>query len=427
MKKSALFFSLFLLCNLFATRTFTQTKTELSIDEMLLQGAYKEVLAKCVSLFATDSTNAELYYKAGLAYQNMMLTEKAIKMLSKALSLLPESEKYRYALARQYFSNGRNLQAEPLFAQLFQRDSTNWAYAYFVTDLLQQKANYSTAYTIYKRFFESDTTNFALLNKMAFCEIKEGRTRNSIELYKKSLKINSDNIGTLKNLSFIYHKTNKPDSALDLLNYAIQLDSTDMDLYQRRGDVFYTQNYHFRSRPDYMKILAAGDSTKEILKKVGIGYAYNENPNEAIKYFNWALLKDSTDFEIYSYLGQAYNKLKKYDLSAEYYKKSIEMTFNITKQHKMTYSLLAGNYMDSKDIQNALDCYTKALTLIYDPKLCLVIANIYDEKLNKGNLAVQYYEKFLSESKNDDFIFSEEYLVSIRERADWLRKNSKKK
>lgn len=202
--------------------------------------------------------------------------------------------------------------ALPIFIELNQTDSLNWVYGYYLSEIYMQNNLFNLAMPVYIRFYLQDTLSNVFLDKMAFCNVKMGNLTKAIELYDKSITLNQKNILTLKNLSYLYSKTNQYDTAIALLNIAIKIDSTDIDLYLRRGDVYYAQNYHFRARPDYFKVLQSGDSTKNLFKKIGTGYLYNSMHSDAESYLLRAYQLDSPDYEVSHSLGQAYNGLMQY-------------------------------------------------------------------------------------------------------------------
>lgn len=375
----------------------------------------------------SDSLNPEVYYKLGLAYQNMMLTDKAIDAFLHAVKLVPDSKKYNLSLAKYYFNTGKPKLALPIFTNLCAQDTLNWIYSYYLTDIYMQKGLYGSALPIYKRFYSTDTTNTLYIDKIAFCNLRMDSSERAIELYEKSLSINSRNIPALKNLSYLYFRKNMIDTALYQLNRGIEYDSTDMDLYNRRADIYYSLNLHYKAGLDYYRILSSGDSTKIVLKKLGIGLAYNNQSIEALKYLTAAYKKDSNDFEISSYIGQSYYNLKQYKKSIIYYNRVLKLLSTINRQTDYTYTLLADTYRDSSLYDEAIKYYNKSLSNKYSARVCLTIANLYDEKLKNFDKAISYYNLFLANQDKNEFALGPEYLEKLKKRLNWLIENRNKK
>jgi len=405
--------------------TTAQEKTKINqLDALLIQGEYNEVVSNCLNILQTDTLNAEIYYKLGLAYQNLMQNDKTVEAFSKAVKLAPDNKKYMHTLAKHYYNSGKHKLALPILDSLCAHDSLNWMYSFYLSDIYMQKGLFNKALPIYQRFHNNDTTNTLYLDKLAFCNLRMENDSIAIKLFEKSLSINSKNIPSLKNLSYLYFKNKQIDTAIYQLNRGLKIDSTDADLYYRRADIYFQQNYHYRARPDYFKVLKYGDTTKLVLKRIGIGLAYNNQPNDALGYLLKAYQKDSSDFEISGYLGQTYYKLKEYKKSIKYYNRVLKLISPILKQHVLTNTLIGDGYKDSCLYNEAIKYYSKSMDINYSGAICMTIANIYDEKLKNTGKAIQYYQLFLNNLDKNEFVFPPEYLENVRNRLNWLTKKN---
>jgi len=428
MKKTNCNFIVVALMLLISSALSAQTSSiDNQLDALLIQGEYNDVVTRCSEMIKSDSLNPETYYKLGLAYQNMMLTDKSIDAFLHAVKLVPDSKKYNLSLAKYYYSSGKAKLALPIFTNLCAQDSLNWVYSYYLSDIYMQKGLYENALPIYTRFYSLDTTNTLYLDKIAFCNLRMENYEKSIELYEKSLSINSKNIPALKNLSYLYYRKNMIDTAIYQLNRGIGYDSTDFDLFNRRGDIYYSQNLHYKAGADYYRVLSSGDSSKIVLKKLGIGLAYNSQSIEALKYLKAAYKKDSNDFEISSYIGQTFYNLKQYKKSIIYYNKVLKLLSTINKQTDYTYTLIADTYRDSSLYDEAIKYYNKSLSNRYSARVCMTIANLYDEKIKNFDKAISYYNLFLNSLDKNEFALGPEYIANVKKRMDWLVENKNKK
>lgn len=397
------------------------------VDSLFIQGDYRKLIDVCSEIVKKDSLNAEIYYKIGLAYQNLMLSEKSLSFFSKAANLSPNNDKYRFALGKTFYSSGKLKLAEPLFLKICVSDSLNWVYAYYLSDIYMQKSQFKKAMPIYERFYKQDSTNTLFLDKMGFCNLRMGELDTAQYIFEKSLSINGKNIPTIKNLSYIYNKKNMIDTAIYMLNQGIKYDSSDMDLYFRRADIYYSQNLQFKAGADYLRVLASGDSSKIILKRLGIGLAYNNQHLEALYYLLMAYKKDSTDFEISSYIGQTYFKLKSYKKSIIYYEKVLKLLNIFNRQIDYTNTLIADSYRDSSLYNEAIKYYNKSLNSKYTARICMTIANIYDEDLKNYDKAISYYQLFMNNLDKSEFNLGPVYIENVKKRLDWLIENKDKK
>lgn len=398
------------------------------IDIMLINGEYSRVIDTCNQIISVDSSDASVHYKLGLAYQNMLAEDKAFASFRRAASLDTLNNTYKFGLAKAYFNRNKFRQAESLFRQLNSADSLNWSYAYYLTSIYMQNGRYEQAADIYTSFLSRDTSNYSLLDKSGFAYLRMGDFETAKDFYNRSLDINPENTSALKNLSYLYASTGQRDTATQLLTRAIKIDPADMDLYSRRGQILFSQNYTSRGLNDYLVLLANGDSSAINLKRAGIGHCNNMQPAKAIPFLLRSYLRDSGDYETCSYLGQAYYNLKEMQKSIYYYKRTLKVLSPIYLQTGLTYVLLAESQKVAEKYDDALASYLKAQEFKVDPNIYLIIANIYDEQIgNKAN-AIKYYQLFLNTfTKLSKTTFTAEYIDSIKKRLEFLKEEQKKK
>lgn len=286
-----------------------------------------------------------------------------------------------------------------------------------------QTNKFDEAIDIYNRFLRKYPDNHVYIDKLAYACLKKKNFEYAMELYKKSLSIENKNIPVIKNLAYIYSIAVSTDSAILLLSKGIMIDSTDMDLYLRRATLYYVKNYTKRALDDYLVILASGDTSKLYLKRIGIGYCNNLQPNLAISYLLGSYKMDSSDYETCNYLGQSYYKLKDMKNSIYYYDKGIKILTPFLSQLVYTYRLCAESQKSDGLYQDAIANYLKMQNLRPDPSLDMTLANIYDEKLNDKKKAIYYYEKFLSYFDESKMKFSSQYIDAVKQRLEFLKKN----
>jgi tetratricopeptide (TPR) repeat protein len=396
------------------------------IDLMLLNGEYNRLIDTCKLILMNDSLNAEIYYKLGLAYQNILNEDNALDCFNEAVKLDPVNKRYVFSLAKSYYAKNKLTMAEPLLNKLYVSDSLNWVYAYYLSSIYMQSSNYDNALNIYNRFLARDSGNYVILDRTAYAYLKKKEYPVAIKLYTRSLSINSRDIPAIKNLAYLYAATAKPDTAIQILTDGIKIDSTDMDLYISRAQINYSKNYTKRALDDYLVILASGDSSKLYLKRVGIGYCFNLQPDKAIDFLLLAYKADSSDYETSSYLAQSYYKIQEMKNSIRYYKRVIKILSQVRSQLGLTYELCAQSQNKDGQFKDAIANYLNAYSVKPDPGLYINVANIYDEKLNNKERAIFYYQRFLNSQKNSKLVMPKEYLQKIEERIKYLKDNISK-
>jgi tetratricopeptide (TPR) repeat protein len=201
----------------------------------------------------------------------------------------------------------------------------------------------------------------------------------------------------------------------------IETDSTDLDLFIRRAALNFSYNFTKRAMDDYLRILATGDSTLLYIKRAGIGYHYNLQNGKAVEYLKIAFKKDSTDFEVSTFLARSYERMQDYKNSAYYYKSIIRNLNPALMQLSYTYVSLAQILKSDELYKEAIVNFLLGQKYGPERNTDIIIANIYDEKLNDIPNAIRYYQKVLTNYKNNKMPASSKYYESVQKRLDFLK------
>jgi tetratricopeptide (TPR) repeat protein len=415
---SSIFLILFISIHIIA-----QNKTDNSkIDLMLLRGDYKKVVDTCTQILAVDTLNSEIYFKLGLAYQNLILEDKSLDCFIQAVTISPENNNYSFTLAKSYVNKGKINKAEPLLLKLCSSDSTSWPYSYYLTNVYMQEGKYNDAIKVYYRFYRKDYNNYMYADKIGFAYLRNGDFDFAIDMFERSLSLNPKNTNAIKNLAYLYAGMVSADTAVKLLTKGIAIDSTDMDLYARRAAINFKINNFKKALPDYLRLLKSGDSAVLNLKRTGIGYAKFREPKKAVLYLLKAYNADTTDLETISVLAQNYVQVKDLNSAIYFYKKLLSMLDPFETQIGLNYILL-GEVLKSADRNaEAIEAYVNSQKYRSDTSVLMIIANLYDEKLNDGPKAIRYYEMYVKKIKNSKNEYDSDYTESVKKRIESLKK-----
>ncbi|MGC1390115.1 MAG: hypothetical protein WA816_03685 [Bacteroidales bacterium] len=392
------------------------------IDMMLIKGDFKKAIDTCNQILSTDTLNSEIYYKKGLAFQNLLSDDKSLECFLKAASISPNNDNYKFTVAKSFFNKSKLNRARPILLKLCASDTTNWPYAYYLTSIYMQEGKYDESIKIYYRFYKQDYYNYTLADKIGFAYLKKGDLENAKSIFSRSLTLNPKNINAIKNLAYLYAGTTSVDTALQLLTKGINIDSTDLDLYARRAAINFTIFNYKKALDDYLRIISSGDSSFLNLKRAGIGFAVIRQPFEAVEYLLKAYNKDTTDPDVLSFLAQNYNQLYQYKNSAYYYRCLIKVLSPIIPQLGLNYLLLAEVLKSDNQYSEAIAAYIKSQEFRSDNGIYMTIANLYDEKLKDIPKAIHYYELYLNKVKNSKDKNDYDYNDSIRKRIESLKK-----
>jgi len=395
------------------------------IDMMLIRGEFNRVIDTCTMILEKDTINPEVYYKLGTAYQNILSDDKSLECFLKAATLSPDNNTYNFTLAKSYFNKGKTEQSKEILERLCASDSTNWPYAYYLTSIYMQEENYEESIKIYYRFYKKDYFNYLLTDKIGYALLKKGDSEKAIDLFNKSLEINSKDINAIKNLAYLYAGKLGADTAVKLLTKGIEIDPADIDLYARRAAINYTVLNYKKALVDYLKVLSSGDSSVLNLKRAGISFAFNSKPEEAVTLLQKAYQKDSSDYETVHNLALNYRSLKEIKKSIYYYNRCVKMLSPEVNELGLNYILLGEALKSGNQYTEAINAYRKSQEFRSDNSVYMIIANLYDEKLNESAKAIHYYELYLSRTKNSKDKHETEYQESITKRIESLKKQDK--
>jgi tetratricopeptide (TPR) repeat protein len=406
-----------------STPILAQNKPDNSkIDLMLIRGDYKKVVDTCSQILAVDTLNSEVYYKLGLAYQNLIIEDKSLDCFLKAATISPDNNNYCFTLAKSYFNKGKTSMAKPLLLKLCASDTTNWPYAYYLTSIYMLEGKYTESIKMYYKYYRKDYNNYMFADKIGFAYLRNGDFDFAIDMFERSLSLNPKNTNAMKNLAFLYAGIVSADSAVKLLTKGIQIDSTDMDLYVRRAAINFKINNYSKALNDYLKLLGSGDSSFLNLKRTGISYAKKNKPYEAVYYLLRARKADTTDLETISNLALNYAQIKDRKNSIFYYKMLITMLKPYESQVGLNYLLLAEVLKADDQNAAAIEAYLKSQVYRSDTEVIMIVANLYDEKLKDSPKAIHYYEMYLNKIKNSKDKYDSDYTESVKKRIESLKK-----
>lgn len=126
------------------------------------------------------------------------------------------------------------------------------------------------------------------------------------------------------------------------------------------------------------------------------------------------LKSDSLNPEIYY---KTINDLKK----SAYYYQSIIRNFNpMLKQLSYSHVSLAEILKTEGIYKEAVDSYLLGQKLSADMNIDMIVANLYDEKINDIPKALYYYQLFMDANKNNKR-YSKKYIEKIQARIDYLK------
>lgn len=217
-------------------------------------------------------------------------------------------------------------------------------------------------------------------------------------LPKKDKEFMSSAYGTRTNIYLALEDTTK---ALADIEQAMQITPEDVDLYEKRGQIYYEQNKLDLSDNDYRKIieLEPGNTTGYM----GLGRNANEQKrwDEAIKHFDYVLKLSSTYSQGYSFRAESYAGLEKWNectddiisaLQYDYDRKTFDVVMSLKEP---AVSILAAKFQ------------VQAAKSPNEPLWPFATASLYENN-NEYDKAIKFYSQANDRDAEDTF----EYCIS---------------
>jgi tetratricopeptide (TPR) repeat protein len=113
--------------------------------------------------------------------------------------------------------------------------------------------------------------------------------------------------------------------------------------------------------------------------------------------------------------------MKDYKNSSVYYRSIIRNLNPYLMQLSHTYVSLAQILKTDERYKESIDNYLAGQKYGPERNTDIIIANIYDEKLNDIPNAIKYYQKVLTNYKNNKMPSSSKYYESVQKRLDFLK------
>lgn len=156
----------------------------------------------------------------------------------------------------------------------------------------------------------------------------------------------------------------------------MELEPKNFELLNRFGDIYYLSNLFDEALIYYKKVIEMDSSNAHAYKCIGNYHMSKKSYSEAICSFSQALKFDSnikTDLgRAYLLKGDAFKKLKNYELAKSFYEKSIQIEPNKLNLHGKANCL-----QELKCFTESIECYERLLQFESSYKILVELGNVY--------------------------------------------------
>lgn len=403
-----------------------ETNETIEISEIEENGDYQTALSKTKELLEKDSLNENLWVETARLYRLNQQYKQAISAYEKALKINPSNKKLLLSLAKTYKLAGSKDGSFSLYKEFLQFEPNN---IMALSDLAQIYSSISlpdSAAETYKKLHLLDTLNVEYFQKWASNQWFSGDYKDAFKNYKKAYKIDSTYLPIVFDLARIYINNKMQDSAIAILEMNVRHSPQESRLYADLGNANFSKGDYILAIPGYEKAIKLGFRGIDAYKRLGISYFSMGEFEKAQQIFESLLLRDSTDFKIYMYLGNIYNNNVQPAKAIAFFNKAIDLLTPDPMVITAIYSGLVESYRANGDYSEQINTIIKrnenTPAQFSSPQYLFEIAQVYELDLKNKKKAVKYYQDYYNAIKDLSF-YSKENKEIIMSKINKLKQN----
>lgn len=350
-----------------------------------LNGEYDKILKQSEKL--SDSSD---YYWNALMHERNGNIHRSIAVLESGVALDSSVLLERF-LGSLYFEAGQYPLAKPILKKHLNDKELFVKYV----KLLEFEENHLLALEILNGRLATDSLNIVLLKHQGYNYACVDSVDLAITSYRQLLSINPYDQLTAKKLVTLHLKKKELDEAIVVCNTILAVDSLNPRFLNLRARANFRIPKLDAAIDDFSTLYAMGDSSKFILKHLGISEINRGYFEDGREHIQAAYQIDSSDYETTFYLGKSY-------LNSIYPEKGLyffDRTFELLEPDPKIVSAV---YLEKQSVYNtltnyneALACYKKAYEFNPKPEYLFYMASLCEFNMNDLDMALKYYSQFL--------------------------------
>ena len=396
------------------------------IDELISKGEFVQVIKLLEGNLEDVPENYSLWISLGKAYQGLMNYNKANEALYVAYNYNKSDLLLIMAIGRNYVQMGASQYSLLFFEQAYDMEPDNFNIMIELGQSYYDVRRFEDAKSIYENLVAKDSTNSFYSKQLGMCYYKMNKTDEALHWLEKSFLQNERDGSVALILAGILVNNKKYSEALRILSKSQQHNPSGLQTNKLAAETLFKMQRYDDAAMGYKLVIQQGDSTAGSFQKLGFCFYFAESgkrQDDSLKYklaiesFAKAVEKDSADALSYIYLGICYKERKEFKKSIEYIERGIKKSF--PSYLSDAYAQLGSSYYMDEQFPLAIRTYQEALKL--DPAKTTILfhlAAVYDRYYADKQIAMGYYQKFLTEQMNADLVlknYAEERCNKLRE------------
>ena len=374
----------------------------------------KENFFKATTL--SQSKNATVLMKIAEAFINADTKNlaEAMLLLNQAAKLEPKNPEVYILIGDAYLEQNNGTEAIKNYDKATELDKASAKAILRIGQLYSRTKNYPLALDYYKRANSIDSLFAPAYRERAEIYNKAGQYQNAVAQYKKFLQLNNNLSAKMRYAGFLYQAKQYKESIAQG-SEVFKSDSGNVYLYRYLGYSYY-ENGEYQNGLNKMEGFFKKANNE--VKIIPLDYEYYgkllvKTGKDSLGLLNLmkAAEMDTAKKDIYSDIGAAYLKLKKYPEAIASYNKKINAS---VKPSANDYFGLGRTYYYSKDFVNADSTFARITRSNPDFPLGYLWrakANTQLDPKNEKWLAKPYYEMYISKIKPEEIEKNKKELV----------------
>jgi len=386
-----------------------QTKYEL----LFLQGEFEQILLDSKELEVPE----DYYWNAAVLSREGKAIE-AINVLESGMSNFEDNEQIELLLSELYFNNGQFPKAKPLLIK--HQDSPGKLLQ--LIDILEFEKNYIDAIALLDKKIVEDSLNIPYLVHLGENNYQIDSIEKAIGYLEKVISINPEDQVTANKLANIYLKIKNFERILEICDPFLLNDSTNKTFTRLKGMASFNLDNFKTSEKCFNYLLIEGDSSKFILKHLGISELNIMSWHTGRDHLKLAFQLDSNDFETCFFLGKAFLNSMEKETGLWF----LDRADSLLQADPLILSVIN---IERQSIYAALEQYDKALEhyqIAYDlnprPEYLFYMGSMCEYGLKDRKKAVEYFELFLTKlppkPEPEEGVRESPFTVSLRKVAE---------
>ncbi|MDX9848428.1 MAG: hypothetical protein RBT74_15710 [Tenuifilaceae bacterium] len=354
------------LISLSFSKTFAQEEEIATSDiSLLIYDLSDEQLIDLLKVnLKKDSTKTREWLILGGLWENRLQYDSAITAYRRAAEIESTCIKCKQHLASALAIKGSITEAIKIYEEALTSDSSNISLRSDYARLLKRDSRFLQAYRQFEHLIRSDSTNYYIWEQLGDCAMRIDSIAIGLQAYNTSFELNPANAPlALKLINGFINSGIPPFIVMPIAELAYQQDTTYLPIIRVKGYLqFLSQNYEDAEKW-LEKGYLSGDTTRFMLKFLGITKYHRGSYLTATKILERAFERDTSD-NVLNYI------LAKSCIEVGDWRRAIEL-INLTEdlltpdsiEIAVLYATRGEAYNKSGQYVNAISNFEKALNL----------------------------------------------------------------